>query len=163
MPWRPFPRVKFARSWGHLAVSRYANISALYSVFGQRFKNLTTARPIRTNRPRAQVVELVDALASGASGLTAVKVRVLSWAPFAPKPMISLKCGPIAPLIRADDPDTAFMACRITQVAGRSGTPNPRRGPRMFADGPQCQVQALRSKADEVRMTHIKARPSLLS
>jgi hypothetical protein len=26
---------------------------------------------------------LVDALASGASGLTAVKVRVLSWAPFA--------------------------------------------------------------------------------
>jgi hypothetical protein len=26
-------------------------------------------------------VELVDALASGASGLTAVKVRVLSWAP----------------------------------------------------------------------------------
>jgi hypothetical protein len=29
------------------------------------------------------VVELVDALASGASGLTAVKVRVLSWAPFA--------------------------------------------------------------------------------
>jgi hypothetical protein len=29
------------------------------------------------------VAELVDALASGASGLTAVKVRVLSWAPFA--------------------------------------------------------------------------------
>jgi hypothetical protein len=25
---------------------------------------------------------LVDALASGASGLTAVKVRVLSWAPY---------------------------------------------------------------------------------
>ena len=32
---------------------------------------------------RAQVAELVDALASGASGLTAVKVRVLSWAPSA--------------------------------------------------------------------------------
>ena len=30
---------------------------------------------------RAQVAELVDALASGASGLTAVEVRVLSWAP----------------------------------------------------------------------------------
>jgi hypothetical protein len=29
------------------------------------------------------VAELVDALASGASGLTAVKVRVLSWAPSA--------------------------------------------------------------------------------
>jgi hypothetical protein len=27
------------------------------------------------------VAELVDALASGASGFTAVKVRVLSWAP----------------------------------------------------------------------------------
>jgi hypothetical protein len=29
------------------------------------------------------VAELVDALASGASGFTAVKVRVLSWAPLA--------------------------------------------------------------------------------
>jgi hypothetical protein len=29
----------------------------------------------------AQVAELVDALASGASDLTVVKVRVLSWAP----------------------------------------------------------------------------------
>src|SRR5260364_403436 len=35
-----------------------------------------------TPPPHAQVAELVDALASGASGLTAVKVRVLSWAPF---------------------------------------------------------------------------------
>ena len=31
---------------------------------------------------------MVDALASGASGLTAVKVRVLSWAPFVSVPMI---------------------------------------------------------------------------
>ena len=30
---------------------------------------------------RAQVAELVDALASGASGCKVVKVRVLSWAP----------------------------------------------------------------------------------
>ena len=30
---------------------------------------------------RAQVAELVDALASGASGLKAVEVRVFSWAP----------------------------------------------------------------------------------
>jgi hypothetical protein len=42
---------------------------------------LTIAQPVLTNPARAQVVELVDALASGASGLTAVKVRVLSWAP----------------------------------------------------------------------------------
>jgi hypothetical protein len=42
---------------------------------------LTSAQPIRTNPLHAQVAELVDALASGASGLTAVKVRVLSWAP----------------------------------------------------------------------------------
>ena len=32
----------------------------------------------------AQMAELVDALASGASGLTAVEVRVLFWAPFFP-------------------------------------------------------------------------------
>lgn len=31
---------------------------------------------------KAQVVKLVDTLASGASGLTAVEVQVLSWAPF---------------------------------------------------------------------------------
>lgn len=30
----------------------------------------------------AQVAELVDALVSGASGVTPVEVRVLSWAPF---------------------------------------------------------------------------------
>src|SRR5437763_13963349 len=40
-------------------------------------------RPALAATARAQVAELVDALASGASGLTAVKVRVLSWAPFA--------------------------------------------------------------------------------
>ena len=31
---------------------------------------------------RAQVAELVDALASGASGRKVVEVRVFSWAPF---------------------------------------------------------------------------------
>ena len=34
--------------------------------------------------PYAQVVKLVDTLASGASGLTAVEVQVLSWAPLLP-------------------------------------------------------------------------------
>jgi hypothetical protein len=45
---------------------------------------------------------LVDALASGASGFTAVKVRVLSWAPLLPKPTISnaLSDGSIAGLTR---------------------------------------------------------------
>src|SRR5215475_3707464 len=61
--------------------SRYAIASALYRIFAARRAYLTSARPIRSNRPHAQVAELVDALASGASGLTAVKVRVLSWAP----------------------------------------------------------------------------------
>src|SRR6266849_7857923 len=88
MPWAQFPRVKFERSWWYLAVSRYAIMSALYSIFGSRRANLTSARPIRTNRHRAQVVELVDALASGASGLTAVKVRVLSWAPHFGSPLV---------------------------------------------------------------------------
>ena len=31
---------------------------------------------------KAQVVKLVDTLASGASALTGVEVQVLSWAPF---------------------------------------------------------------------------------
>jgi hypothetical protein len=76
-------------------------MSALYSILDQR-ANLTSARPIRSNRPRAQVVELVDALASGASGLTAVKVRVLSWAPaegggyYGPNGLNELR-GPPAP------------------------------------------------------------------
>ena len=39
-------------------------------------------RPYETRR--AQVAELVDALASGASGRKIVKVRVLSWAPSPP-------------------------------------------------------------------------------
>ena len=36
----------------------------------------------------AQVAELVDALASGASGRKAVEVRVFSWAPF-----LLMTCG----------------------------------------------------------------------
>ena len=36
---------------------------------------------IFSDRRRAQVAELVDALASGASGRKAVEVRVLFWAP----------------------------------------------------------------------------------
>src|ERR1700758_254434 len=63
------------------AESRYAIRSALYRIFAPHGAHLTSARPIRSKRAHAQVAELVDALASGASGLTAVKVRVLSWAP----------------------------------------------------------------------------------
>src|SRR5579864_1322496 len=48
--------------------------------------NLTSAQGVLNKPLHAQVAELVDALASGASGLTAVKVRVLSWAPFSFKP-----------------------------------------------------------------------------
>jgi hypothetical protein len=46
---------------------------------------------------------LVDALASGASGLTAVKVRVLSWAPLTCKWLKSLFCRAIDPKIGAPD------------------------------------------------------------
>src|SRR3954447_2787413 len=54
--------------------------------FGRHLSDLTSARLTNSNRRSrpatwAQVAELVDALASGASGLTAAKVRVLSWAP----------------------------------------------------------------------------------
>jgi hypothetical protein len=59
------------------------------------------------------VAELVDALASGASGFTAVKVRVLSWAPL-PLPMIRENAGGLirrrrqlaaASLLRGRSPD----------------------------------------------------------
>jgi hypothetical protein len=51
------------------------------------------------------VAELVDALASGASGFTAVKVRVLSWAPL-PMPELLRWRGPaaIAGFSPASDP-----------------------------------------------------------
>ena len=49
-------------------------ITAILSLARERVA--TTARRIR-----AQVAELVDALASGASGLKVVEVRVFSWAP----------------------------------------------------------------------------------
>ncbi len=54
---------------------------------------------IRNSDPRrAQVVELVDALASGASGRKAVEVRVLSWAPFLSKMVIFL--APVSVALR---------------------------------------------------------------
>jgi hypothetical protein len=62
------------------------------------------------------VAELVDALASGASGLTAVKVRVLSWAPLAhahdfagnlSKRLKSLICREFEPLTGMQNQDTA--------------------------------------------------------
>jgi hypothetical protein len=46
-----------------------------------RFALLTRRKPNLYVSPIAQVAELVDALASGASGCKVVKVRVLSWAP----------------------------------------------------------------------------------
>src|SRR4051812_9841612 len=54
---------------------------------------------------RAQVAELVDALASGASGLTAVKVRVLSWAPSLYPESMRLRRD--RPAVRITSPETA--------------------------------------------------------
>jgi hypothetical protein len=68
-----------------LAVSRYAINLSLYSGFGGANQfDISVSGPYQP--ARAQVAELVDALASGASGFTAVKVRVLSWAPLAQCP-----------------------------------------------------------------------------
>src|SRR5215468_1922733 len=78
---RSFLPVEGINSPDFWADSRYAIGGKLYSLIGTYFANLTSAPLIRSNRTHAQVAELVDALASGASGLTAVKVRVLSWAP----------------------------------------------------------------------------------
>src|SRR3979490_2695965 len=91
MPWGPFPQGSKSRDRKRL--SRFAIRQPARAV--QRNWAAANQFDKRATDPyqpaRAQVAELVDALASGASGLTAVKVRVLSWAPLTPKPMISRK------------------------------------------------------------------------
>src|SRR5215813_7521055 len=84
MPWLQFPLQFPWSNWaGSRVFGRGDTLSHLFCIayFARRIANLTSAWPIRSNRAHAQVAELVDALASGASGFTAVKVRVLSWAP----------------------------------------------------------------------------------
>src|SRR5215218_1734689 len=78
--------------------------------------------PSRGPTDRAQVVELVDALASGASGLTAVKVRVLSWAPCMPTPVILLNAGRrkwIGARIRINHPPHHSMQRRAGAATAR--------------------------------------------
>jgi hypothetical protein len=65
------------------------------------------------------VAELVDALASGASGLTAVKVRVLSWAPFACEWLKSLICRAIDPNTGAQTGVHWITSLRKAWVASR--------------------------------------------
>jgi hypothetical protein len=51
----------------------------------------------------AQVAELVDALASGASGRKAVEVRVFSWAPMDRTPLLEFRLpGQISTALTAD-------------------------------------------------------------
>ena len=64
------------------------------------------------------MAELVDALASGASGLTAVKVRVLSWAPLALKRSKSRWHRVIGPLTGTQNRDTVTVTCRIAHLQG---------------------------------------------
>jgi hypothetical protein len=71
------------------------------------------------------VAELVDALASGASGLTAVKVRVLSWAPFAHAHDLR-KCGLVGPLpVRETDAAGNELADRCRHHSVHSVGPLP--------------------------------------
>jgi hypothetical protein len=74
----------------------------LNNLFGGRRANLTSARPNLNKPPHAQVAELVDALASGASDLTVVKVRVLSWAPL-PQYCITKFAKVLAPVNSGED------------------------------------------------------------
>ena len=57
----------------------------------------------------AQVVKLVDTLASGASALTGVEVQVLSWAPISKR------------LIRKDRPFFVLARVKITPTRERVG------------------------------------------
>src|SRR3954453_9003791 len=85
MPWDPFVgsflREDCVSSGLYRAGLGWAiRIPRRGSTMNSQPRHLTVVTASVPNR-HAQVVELVDALASGASGLTAVKVRVLSWAP----------------------------------------------------------------------------------
>jgi hypothetical protein len=62
------------------------------------------------------VAELVDALASGASGFTAVKVRVLSWAPLA---LFAVVRHPSKMAENTEDQD-AFLSATIHSAPGLS-------------------------------------------
>lgn len=68
---------------------RYSIASRFKRFYKPHTKTLTKPRTIRTLRALselslidAQVVKLVDTLASGASARKGVEVQVLSWAPF---------------------------------------------------------------------------------
>src|SRR5690606_14425729 len=98
--------------------------------FHESGKRLLTAPRVPPISPRlggathrAQVAELVDALASGASGLTAVEVRVLSWAPFLKRRCIRPDAAPF--VISAlpfpfDGRDSKGRACVLAIARGSS-------------------------------------------
>jgi hypothetical protein len=80
-PTRPFPRFRFPLLREQPAV-RPAKLEGPASLTNSipRLKLIIVALLFTC----AQVAELADALASGASGRKVVEVRVLSWAPFIP-------------------------------------------------------------------------------
>jgi hypothetical protein len=80
------------------------------------------------------VAELVDALASGASGLTAVKVRVLSWAPLLFQAEVHalhlpLTEGPLrSPMVGARGHDHLVLFTHQRLVMAQIFFRHPRRG-----------------------------------
>ena len=90
-------------------------------------------------------MELVDALASGASGLTAVKVRVLSWAPFSAKPLFLQNCGLSGSADRYTKPGTALMAYHMAHITRRPDSSSHVFRMRALADAPAAGAEQSRA------------------
>ena len=96
---RPIYR-RLAKSFGK--TREYEEKSELEQFFRKSSKSLLTAPEVPPISPalggathRAQMAELVDALASGASDLTVVEVRVLFWAPYSQAASHPNGCGAV--------------------------------------------------------------------
>ena len=108
---------------------------------GRRARAALTPRrsPATSRRAPAQVAELVDALASGASGRKAVEVRVFSWAP--PLPLMAVRDGSKRRKFQG------FVECR-QNMAKRSTPPDHMRSgvlpPWLVGDTPSPQPSRLK-------------------
>ena len=128
----------------------YLRITARALCTGRAIRHLTRrTAPHLCLPPHAQVAELVDALASGASGLTAVKVRVLSWAPYSHSDQ-SLR----AARLRHDHPPAPRRLARPHRATGARWRSTPRRwGSIRIATGSAwCSSRPATASADVVQI-----------
>ncbi len=106
---------------------------------------LVTERPVSTGRfecPLAEVAELADALASGASGRKAMKVRVLSSAP-----AFALDCGRRLPAVALAKAGHSLAAGHSSQAFPRLSCVDTIRGVERLCAGCGDPIAAARLAA----------------